>query len=978
MKMKYVFLMFAILVSLLVVSNTAFAQEGGFSEAFDDPDLSGWDKTPGVAVKNGVLHIPPESFATLPGTWSEIELEMSVRRLADGDFILSYGANENGAYHLLSSGTHVVLQYEKAGNVQELAFVDLEFIPAGEWFELKILVKGSEHQIFINGSQVIMATSPNENGSISVETFPETGIEIDEISIIGDGAEQTFDEPASDMEEEMGEENPAPVSPLPSTDLEWIRLGGPPGGTGYDIRYNFDNPEIWYVTDAHGGVHLSTDNGYTWQASNAGIPGQSGTTGDAIGVFCLTVDPHDPQIIWAGTIDTGHIYRSTDGGKTWVERDNGISIKYDRLTFRGITVDPISSDIVYAMAETTDESATEQGQGTWKSGTGGVVYRTRNAGEHWEIIWEGAMPSSLARYLWVDPRDTDVLYVSTGIFDRGAIGDNNSLEDPFGGLGILKSTDGGQSWRILGKENGLRHLYIGSLFMHPDNPDILLAAAGHLIEPDTVAYISRLEDDGLPSPMGIYRTTDGGENWTQTLTGFEVFSLVEMCPSDPNIVYAGSIDSIYRSEDAGVTWNTVASPWGPPGVSVGFPIDMQCDPRDTGRLFVNNYGGGNFLSEDGGKTWTNASQGYTGAQIFGISIMPSEAERVYVAAFGGLWRSDDGGMTWTGLYNPPDELLNLPNQSITVDPTNSDHVLAAKQEIVESTDGGKSWAVRWSMKELVDQGIPEERIFPATPVIVFAPSDARKVYVGFGHENCFLNHEPVCETTPIGVALSSDGGTSWRISGDRQISQVNIFDVAVDYNDANLAYAATETGLYKTSDGGESWVLIPGTLETKKIHVVAINPNDAQQMVAGVDRDGMYISSDGGATWQHSSAGLEPNGSIHGIVFDPTNPQRLYASDLFSGVYMSSDSGSIWTKINNGLQSRAARSLAISADGQHLYVGTNEDGVLRLDVSGTLPQGAAEVTDAARTDGSPELPCLGGLAPVGLVGAFWFWRHKLH
>jgi len=173
---------------------------------------------------------------------------------------------------------------------------------------------------------------------------------------------------------------PKPFQNNASSDLHWIRLGGPPGGTGYDIRYNFDNPNIWYVTDAHGGVHISTDNGVTWQASNSGIPGQSGTTGDAIGVFCLTVDPNNPQIIWAGTIDSGHIFRSIDGGLTWEERDNGISIKYDLLTFRGITVDPYSSDIVYVMAETTSESATEQGQGTWKSGTGGIVYKTTDSG----------------------------------------------------------------------------------------------------------------------------------------------------------------------------------------------------------------------------------------------------------------------------------------------------------------------------------------------------------------------------------------------------------------------------------------------------------------------------------------------------------------------------------------------------------------------------------------------------------------------
>ena len=758
----------------------------------------------------------------------------------------------------------------------------------------------------------------------------------------------------------------------------WVRLGGPPGGTGYDIRYNFDNFNTWYVTDAHGGVHISTDNGITWLASNSGIPGQSGPTGDAIGVFCLTVDPNDSQIIWAGTVDSGHIYRSTDGGQSWIERDNGISIKYDAMTFRGITVDPTSSDIVYAMAETTSESATLQGQGTWKSGTGGVVYKTTDAGENWKIIWEGDTPSSLARYLWIDPRDTDMLYVSTGIFDRGAIGDNDSLDDPFGGLGILKSTDGGETWRILDQDNGLRHLYIGSLYMHPNDPDVLLAAAGHLMEPDTLPYLQRLMDEGKPSPMGIYRTADGGENWTQTLAGFEVFSSVEMCPSDPDNVYAGSIDSIYRSEDAGQTWAVVSSPWGPPGVSVGFPIDMQCDPRDTNRLFVNNYGGGNFLSEDGGKSWTSASQGYTGAQVFGLSISPSEAERVYVASFGGLWRSDDSGITWQGLNNPPEDLNNLPNQGISVDPTNSNHVLAAKQEIAESVDGGKSWTVRWSMQELVNQGIPQDILHPAAPVIVFAPSDAQKVYIGFGHENCFLNHEPICETTQVGIVLSSDGGASWRLSDDNQISQVNIFDIAVDYGDANLAYAATEAGLFNSLDGGENWVLIAGELGNKKIHAVAINPSDLQQILVGADRDGIYRSADGGTTWQHSSAGLEPNGSIHDIVFDPTNSQVVFASDLFSGVYKSMDGGSTWTRINNGLHSRAARSLAISSDGQHLYVGTNEDGVLRLDLNGAPPlsDGHTAETNNSEPAQKPALPCLGGLAPIALVGAAWVLRRR--
>jgi len=125
-----------------------------------------------------------------------------------------------------------------------------------------------------------------------------------------------------------------------------------------------------------------------------------------------------------------------------------------------------------------------------------------------------------------------------------------------------------------------------------------------------------------------------------------------------------------------------------------------------------------------------------------------------------------------------------------------------------------------------------------------------------------------------------------------------------------------------------------GYLADKKIHTVAIDPTNDLQILVGVNQDGVYSSSDGGTSWQHSIAGLEANGSIHNIVFDPTNSQNIYISDLYSGVYMTKDGGSLWEKINEGLQSRAARSLTISADGQHLYVGTNEDGVLRLDLEG--------------------------------------------
>ena len=174
--------------------------------------------------------------------------------------------------------------------------------------------------------------------------------------------------------------------------------GGPPGGLGYDIRYDFDNPDTWYVTDANAGVHISYDNGFNLAQSNSGINTVGGPSGDGVPVFSLTIDPHDADTIWIGTT-SGEIYRSTDGGISWVQRDEGIDKRPDVITkFRGFTVDPRSSDIVYAMAELLAPNAEDP----TIVQTGGVVYQTTDGGGHWTVLWNGGLPSSLARYLWID------------------------------------------------------------------------------------------------------------------------------------------------------------------------------------------------------------------------------------------------------------------------------------------------------------------------------------------------------------------------------------------------------------------------------------------------------------------------------------------------------------------------------------------------------------------------------------------------
>jgi hypothetical protein len=138
---------------------------------------------------------------------------------------------------------------------------------------------------------------------------------------------------------------------IPSlTKQTWTKLGGPQGGLGYDIRMRPDNPDIMFVTDAWAGIHISMDGGINWRNINKGITTRAGPSGDAVPVFCATIDPNNNDIIWIGTQNARGIYRSENRGNTWEKRINGIEEDMG-ITFRGITVEPGNSNVVYAAAE---------------------------------------------------------------------------------------------------------------------------------------------------------------------------------------------------------------------------------------------------------------------------------------------------------------------------------------------------------------------------------------------------------------------------------------------------------------------------------------------------------------------------------------------------------------------------------------------------------------------------------------------------
>ncbi len=776
----------------------------------------------------------------------------------------------------------------------------------------------------------------------------------------------------------------AQETPLPAYQTKaWVQTSGPIGGLGYDVRMQPDNPDIMYVTDAWAGIFKSTDGGKNWLPSSQGIATRGGPTGDAIPVFSLTIDPNTPQRLWAGTQFYSGVYRSDDGGASWQAMNNGIQ-EY-APTIRGFTVEPGNSDVVYLMGEVSswewnhEQEITGVGTDTVK----GIIYKSVDGGQNWRRIWYG---DSLARYLWINPHNHDLLYASTGIFDREAANSDVEARKP-GGVGVLRSRDGGETWEELNEANGFDpdELTIGSLYMRPDNPDVLLAASGN----DPYTFL-------LGRPLGgVYLTEDGGDSWVEVLDD-HVFSAVEFCEGDPQVAYASAAGGVFRSEDGGKSWvQTAGMWWGPPGIVAGFPIDMQCDPRNAQRIFINNYGGGNFLSEDGGETWRDASKGYTGALMSQVAADPNDPDLVYATARSGVFSSQDGGQNWMGLaYRPARAMEAL---ALAVDPQNPLHLLASVGDAGPnpkmSRDGGKSWENAAS--NLWDSGQMEPG--DITTRIRFAPSDSQMVLAAVGDLGCTFGE---CDPSRrgSGIIASYDGGESWA---QTEIASGHVSDIAIAPQNSQRVYAAMiPRRLYRSDDGGRSWMQInadmgEGVLPISSepydpempappanIAALAVDPQNVDKLYASVAHAGVVISEDGGQSWRRATAGMPAENSVVAFAIDSVHPGVIYAGAVDSGMYVSLDSGQSWRELNEGLSTYAVKDLSLSADGRVLYMASEGRGVFRLGGEQAMPpEEAAPSGETAVPPTTPTTPrnhtvCPAALLPLLLLWPIWQSRRR--
>jgi photosystem II stability/assembly factor-like uncharacterized protein len=886
-----------------------------FQDDFEDGNADGWALDPDWMVEmvdgNYVLSGRNHQVARPKvAGWTDYTLEFGFK-IISGAFLLNF--RSRGEVRYICGIREGEFHLEKQVGEDFFEFMGGEAeVTIGQWHKVQVAVEGANIKIYFDDSLAIDYTDeeiPIRLGEFSLEALEGSHLLFDEFLVTGVKLRQR---------------------------TQWVKVGGPIGGLGYDVRIHPLDKSIMFVTDNPSGVNKSYNAGETWVQRNEGITARGGPSGDGIPIFSLTIDPNNPDIVWAGTQGMRGIFKSVDGGETWMKRDNGVT-EWNEITFRGFAICPGNSDIVLAAAEISTGV-----QGEWFEKVKGKIYKTVDGGENWYPVWEG---DSLARVLIFDPTDPDIVYASTGIFDREAF---NKV-----GEGVLKSTDGGETWFPI--NNGLgKNLFIGFLDMHPTNPQVLIAAAGN----ETLTYIQ-----GHPS--AVYITYNGGEHWKEVLSTGDVFTVAAFSPSNPEVVYAGSEAAFYRSEDGGKTWRRFNKPeeecYGPPGIKPGIPISIVIDPDDPMTLFVNNYDGGVFRSTDGAETWVDSSQGYTGANIWAIAIDSRHPDTIYSTCRSSIFRSLNGGKTWSGLA-----FIHEAREpyAVAVNPENPREVLISGESsvsILKSTDGGNTWRVVFQQPQPFEPGNPI-----GIRTIAYAPSDPNIVYAGTrrspGRPSTDITNEA------FGIYKSSDGGETWvEVNGGLENLSKNINAIVVHPKDPDIAYAATpDQGVLKTTDGGKSWHLINNGLMSLDVESLAIDPKDPEIIYAGLGEGaGIYKTTNGGEVWEGINYGIQvecpsflqrigqvrpgislvkprrtlpkdyyslPWTSIRSIVVDPVDSQIIYAADFYLGVYMSTDGGLSWDPINDGLRTKAVSALALSADGRVLYAATSGEGVFRLEL----------------------------------------------
>ena len=362
-------------------------------------------------------------------------------------------------------------------------------------------------------------------------------------------------------------------------------------------------------------------------------------------------------------------------------------------------------------------------------------------------------------------------------------------------------------------------------------------------------------------------------------------------PGEPHHFYFGSVNGgVWETDDAGRTWRPIFD--GQPIGSIGAIAIAPSNPKviyvGSGEADMRSdiaQGDGVYKSTDGGRRWTMVGLADT-QQIGRILVDPRDPDRVLVAALGhpygpnperGVFRSEDGGRTWRKVLSRDDDTGAI---DLAFRPGDPSVVYAALWQtrrppwsvyppsngpgsgLFKSTDGGSTWT------PIAGHGLPAKHgriglaVAPSRPDRVYAMVDAGP---GLG-----------------GLYRSDDGGAAWsHVSGDRRIWGRGWYfgGITVEPRDPDTVYAGN-TALYRSRDGGHTFVPVQGAPGGDDYHDLWIDPEHPERRILATDQ-GAVVSLNGGETW--SSWYNQPTGQMYHVITDRRFPYRVYGAHQDSG-----------------------------------------------------------------------------------------------
>jgi photosystem II stability/assembly factor-like uncharacterized protein len=588
----------------------------------------------------------------------------------------------------------------------------------------------------------------------------------------------------------------------------------------------------------------------------------------------------------------------------------------------------------------------------------GGVWKTSDAGTVWTQVFENQPVASIGA-IAVAPSDPNTIYVGTG--------ESDIRSDLSSGDGVYKSTDAGKTWTHLGLDASKQ---ISRIVVDPSDANTV--------------YVGVLGDAYGPSAeRGVYKSTDGGANWTHVLDKGPSIGISDLAiaAAKPNVIFAGTWNAhrppwstyaplsgpgsgLYRTTDGGETWTQLsghglpAGDWGRVGVAVS---------PDGQRVYalIEAKQAGLYRSDDGGETWTleNSDPRLTSRAWYfnSITIDPENPDVLYVPNVA-LYRSVDGGKTISIVRGAPggDDY-----HQIWVDPKNSTSmVLGTDQGTSISLDFGKTWSTWYNQPTAQLYHVITDNEFPY--VIYGAQQDSgsagvlsrtnhgqitpRDWFPAGGSESGYLapdplNPEIVYETDTYGSVARWDRKTS--LSQDISPRPGSNFDTPIyarKYRDPwtpvlvfspadkKTLFLGTQYVL-KTTDGGLHWTRIspdltgtatpPMKVDAGKtptpaeaiqqgygvVFTLAPSPLDANELWAGSDTGRIHLTTDGGKTWADvTPPGLPAWSKISLIEASHFDKGEAWAAvdrhrmdDYEPYLYRTRDFGKSWQRITEGI-----------------------------------------------------------------------------